>query len=324
VEALPSTDDPSIPSIPRWPQFSGVIQMNHPTFPQVKGIVPATCTGLSNLVHYYQEGCALLDRRRTVVTASQPPVGVIYLIHFDAPYRHARHYLGWSEDLNARLAQHRLGRGARLMTVIKDAHINWSVVRTWEGTRALERQLKARHASPRLCPRCRCSWGRHGSTVARHHELRCLTWHDWRMGLTNEELCRRYLLGEPVDQLAAAAEMTRSGLYYRLRRLGVRPRRASTVLPDDLSLAAALERHGSVNAAATALGLPRARLGAEAVRLGLRARPASIPADVAAVYERAGSVDRVAAHYGTTPTTAARWLRSAGVALRPGRRPRDG
>jgi hypothetical protein len=37
----------------------------------------------------------------------------VYLLHFDTPYRHARHYLEYAADLDVRLAQHRAGRGAR-------------------------------------------------------------------------------------------------------------------------------------------------------------------------------------------------------------------
>lgn len=144
------------------------------------------------------------------------------------------------------------------------------------------------------------------------------------MGLTNAELLRRYQAGERIEDLMAAAEMSRSGLYDRLRRLGAQPRNPQTARPDDETIRAALDRHGSVNAAAKALGLPRARLGAEAVRLGLRPPPPSIPADITAIYAVEGSIERVAAHYNTTTVTAARWLRSAGVNLNPGRKPRDG
>jgi hypothetical protein len=143
------------------------------------------------------------------------------------------------------------------------------------------------------------------------------------VGLTNQELIRRYQAGERIDDLAAAAEMTRSGLYDRLRRLNIKPRTTTVDLDDD-AIRAAVTEHKSINAAAKALGVPRARLGAEAVRLGLRNQPASIPADLASVYQREGSVERVAAHYGTSAITVARWLRSLGVPLRPGRRPRDG
>lgn len=80
--------------------------------------------------------------------------GTVYLIHFDEPYKHARHYLGWARDLAARMKEHRNGRGARLMEVIKDAGITWRVARTWPGTRDLERAIKERHNTPRLCPEC--------------------------------------------------------------------------------------------------------------------------------------------------------------------------
>jgi CelD/BcsL family acetyltransferase involved in cellulose biosynthesis len=144
------------------------------------------------------------------------------------------------------------------------------------------------------------------------------------VALNNEDLIRRYRAGEPVDELAAAAEMTRSGMYRRLSRLGQPVRASNDALLDDQTVTQALNQHGSVNAAAKALGVPRAKLGAEAVRLGLRPRPASIPADLEAVYAQHQSIDRVAAHYNTSGVTIARWLRSIGVALHPGRKPRDG
>ena len=30
-------------------------------------------------------------------------LGVIYMLHFDRPYKHARHYVGWTDDLLDRL-----------------------------------------------------------------------------------------------------------------------------------------------------------------------------------------------------------------------------
>jgi predicted GIY-YIG superfamily endonuclease len=80
--------------------------------------------------------------------------GTVYLIHFDTPYSHARHYTGWTRDLDARLAQHQAGRGARLMEVITDAGISWHVARTWPGDRTRERAIKDRHEAPKLCPDC--------------------------------------------------------------------------------------------------------------------------------------------------------------------------
>ena len=80
--------------------------------------------------------------------------GTVYMVHFDTPYKHARHYTGWTTDLNSRLEAHREGRGARLMEVIKDAGITWRLVRTWPGTRDRERAIKNRHEAPKLCPEC--------------------------------------------------------------------------------------------------------------------------------------------------------------------------
>ena len=32
--------------------------------------------------------------------------GTVYLLHFDRPYRHARHYVGWTVDLPGRMSEH--------------------------------------------------------------------------------------------------------------------------------------------------------------------------------------------------------------------------
>jgi predicted GIY-YIG superfamily endonuclease len=85
------------------------------------------------------------------VTAS---TGVVYLLHFDQPYRHARHYIGWTTDLDARLAAHALGRGARLVEVINAAGIGWRLARTWPGGRKRERQLKKQGGASGCCPCC--------------------------------------------------------------------------------------------------------------------------------------------------------------------------
>ena len=82
-----------------------------------------------------------------------------YLLHFGtaeqpAPYKHAGHYLGSADDLDARLAKHAAGQGARLLAVVKDAGIQWELARTWPGGRARERQLKKQLGASRRCPMC--------------------------------------------------------------------------------------------------------------------------------------------------------------------------
>lgn len=81
--------------------------------------------------------------------------GYVYLIHFHHPYQHAQHYLGYTQAIVPRLRRHRSGNGARLMEVITQAGIPWSLARVWRGDRSLERRLKDQHNSWRLCPICR-------------------------------------------------------------------------------------------------------------------------------------------------------------------------
>jgi predicted GIY-YIG superfamily endonuclease len=78
----------------------------------------------------------------------------VYLIHFNQAYHHARHYLGFSENLDKRITDHLCGMGARLLEVITQAGIDWKLARTWPGDRELERRLKNRKEAPKLCPIC--------------------------------------------------------------------------------------------------------------------------------------------------------------------------
>jgi len=86
--------------------------------------------------------------------ALAPNCGTVYLLHFDRPYRHAGHYTGWTSDLDNRLACHERGRGARLLAVIQQAGIGWTLARTWPGTRTTERALKRQGGAARRCPLC--------------------------------------------------------------------------------------------------------------------------------------------------------------------------
>lgn len=79
---------------------------------------------------------------------------MVYLIHFEQKYKHAGHYLGYTNNLERRMKEHRDKVGARLIEVIENAGIDWKVVRVWDGDRDLEGRLKSRHNGPRLCPIC--------------------------------------------------------------------------------------------------------------------------------------------------------------------------
>jgi hypothetical protein len=81
----------------------------------------------------------------------------LYLLHFDRPYEHARHYLGYSSgDPIHRITLHRAGRsGCRLTEAVARAGISMSI--GWccyVGDRHDERRLKERSHLPLLCRRC--------------------------------------------------------------------------------------------------------------------------------------------------------------------------
>jgi hypothetical protein len=80
---------------------------------------------------------------------------MIYLLHFDRPYKHARHYIGYTDNLEARLQRHRSGQGARLIEVIISVGINFVLARVWQGDRYFERKLHNRKNSKFLCPICK-------------------------------------------------------------------------------------------------------------------------------------------------------------------------
>ena len=86
----------------------------------------------------------------------------VYTLHFDPPYspspdapqyKTAGHYTGWAGDLEARLAEHEAGLGARLTQVQKEAGGSWRLAAAEPGGRDRERQLK-QHGAGRRCPIC--------------------------------------------------------------------------------------------------------------------------------------------------------------------------
>ena len=79
----------------------------------------------------------------------------VYLLHFAQRYKHAGHYVGSTNTLTKRLAEHQNGRGARLLEVVHAAGIAWVLARTWEGGRRRERQLKKQGGASRRCPICK-------------------------------------------------------------------------------------------------------------------------------------------------------------------------
>lgn len=83
--------------------------------------------------------------------------GTVYLLHFDAPVNGGRHYVGWTARLDARLAAHRAGTGARITRRAVQLGVGIRLARTWEeATREHERRLKSGYLwrGRGLCPLC--------------------------------------------------------------------------------------------------------------------------------------------------------------------------
>ena len=83
--------------------------------------------------------------------------GTVYVLHFDPPYKHARHYIGWTEgdDITARLQVHLRGRGSPLVRAAVAAGVQVQLAATYPGTRYLERRLKRWHKTGQFCAICR-------------------------------------------------------------------------------------------------------------------------------------------------------------------------
>ena len=81
--------------------------------------------------------------------------GIVYLLHFDRSYRHARHYIGFTQNLEQRLEEHRAGRGSPLVAAAIADGIDFQLAAIWEGDRHDERRLhRQKNTRARLCPLC--------------------------------------------------------------------------------------------------------------------------------------------------------------------------
>lgn len=84
---------------------------------------------------------------------------MVYLIHFSKPFKHARHYIGYSESMETfknRLHHHRNNTGSKLLKAVNKAGINWRVIRIWQDKDYLfEQKIKRCGNSSNYCPVCR-------------------------------------------------------------------------------------------------------------------------------------------------------------------------
>jgi len=121
-----------------------------------------------------------MSRSKPSWLAQQP--GQVYTLHFWPPYgdpqvQVAKHYTGWAENgrLSRRLADHTLGRGARLTQVQRQAGGSWIVAGVEPGTRDRETQLKERSAS-RRCRVCKAERDYQAGTATAAEALKSAGW----------------------------------------------------------------------------------------------------------------------------------------------------
>jgi predicted GIY-YIG superfamily endonuclease len=79
----------------------------------------------------------------------------VYLLHFETPYKHARHYLGWSGNVPNRVRTHKTGYGTGLTRAVHASGIEIVHVRTWPKMgRFYEQYLRSQKNNHLLCPIC--------------------------------------------------------------------------------------------------------------------------------------------------------------------------
>jgi hypothetical protein len=102
---------------------------------------------------------------------------VVYTLHLWPPLGHAGHYTGTTPErrLGLRLADHALGRGARLTQVQVERGGWWVLAQTQPGGRGLERRLK-QHGATRRCEVCKAVDGYRAGKLAAEAALARAGW----------------------------------------------------------------------------------------------------------------------------------------------------
>jgi len=93
-------------------------------------------------------------------------MGEVYLFHFNAPLGNlsnpraqARHYVGFSDDLDARIKQHLAGKGAKIVAAALKQGLVFELYH-WPAPLASEKLIKRRKETHVFCPACCASRGR--------------------------------------------------------------------------------------------------------------------------------------------------------------------
>jgi hypothetical protein len=103
---------------------------------------------------------------------------LVYTLHLWPPVAHAKHYTGTARNekrLPERLADHALGRGARLTQVQVERGGSWVLAQTEPGGTSRERQLKQRGAA-RRCQVCKAIDGYQAGKLSQEQALARAGW----------------------------------------------------------------------------------------------------------------------------------------------------
>ena len=99
----------------------------------------------------------------------------VYTLHLWPPLAHAKHYTGSSNRIKARLTDHALGRGARMLQVQLERGGKWVLAQVEPGSRMRESQLK-QHGASRRCEVCKAVNGLQSGQLSKEEALARAGW----------------------------------------------------------------------------------------------------------------------------------------------------
>jgi hypothetical protein len=130
--------------------------------------------------------------------------GLVYTLHLWPPLAHAKHYTGLATSkkrLPERLADHALGRGARLTQVQVERGGSWVLAQTEPGWGDRERQLK-QHGAARRCEVCKAVKGYQAGELSQEQALARAGW-DRATEHERELLADMFGISRPPENISA-------------------------------------------------------------------------------------------------------------------------
>ena len=125
-----------------------------------------------------------------------------YTLHLWPPIAHAKHYTGSAleRQLARRLADHALGRGARLTQVQIERGGSWVLAQTEPGGRTEERRLK-QHGAARRCGVCKAADGYQSGQLTMSEALTRAGWDRASQHAERGLLLDMFYLSQPPENL---------------------------------------------------------------------------------------------------------------------------